>query len=210
MKTTILAITLILISSGAFFMTGRAMFQLHQMDLLNKNYWKEYGLKTVLLTIIWLLLLIGGIGLLFEKSWAITELKTAFGLFWMAGFFTWVWQLIGGIMILISNKPLNFLGLMKDAPHTQEMLEKTMQSLRALTDSDGSVRNTLNETAEAPDSDGSVMDMLNEMAEAPDEDGNEDWLEDTMRQEIIKQVVGKTIGFVVLTGIIFLVWTILE
>lgn len=64
MKTTILAIILILISCGAFFMTGRAMYQLRQMDLLTKTYWKENGLKTVLLTIIWLLLLVGGVGLL--------------------------------------------------------------------------------------------------------------------------------------------------
>ena len=192
MKTTILAIILILISSGAFIMTGRAMYQLRQMDLLTKNYWKENGLKTVLLTIIWLLLLVGGIGLLLEKSWAITELKTAFGLFWIAGFLTWIWQFIGGLMILIFNTPLNFSGVMKHSPWTQEMLEKTMQPLKELTDSEGS-----------------VMDMLNETTEEPDEDGEEDWFEASMRQEIIKQVVGKTIGFVFLTGVIFLVWTIL-
>jgi len=193
MKTTILAIILILISSGAFFMTGRAMYQLRQMDLLTKNYWKENGLKTVLLTIIWLLLLVGGIGLLLEKTWAITELKTAFGLFWVAGFLTWVWQFIGGMMILIFNTPLNFLGVMKHSPWTQEMLEKTMEPLKELKGSDES-----------------VLEMLNETAEEPDEDGNEDWFEDSMRKEIIKQVVGKTIGFAVLTGVIFLVWTILE
>ena len=193
MKTTILAIILILISSGAFFMTGRAMYQLRQMDLLTKNYWKENGLKTVLLTIIWLLLLVGGIGLFLEKTWAITELKTAFGLFWIAGFLTWVWQFIGGMMILIFNTPLNFSGIMKHSPWTQEMLEKTMKPLKKLKGSDES-----------------VLEMLNETAEEPDEDGNEDWFEASMRKEIIKQVVGKTIGFVVLTGVIFLVWTILE
>jgi len=160
---------------------------------LTKNYWKENGLKTVLLTIIWLLLLVGGIGLLLEKTWEITELKTAFGLFWVAGFLTWVWQFIGGMMILIFNTPLNFLVVMKHSPWTQEMLEKTMEPLKELKGSDES-----------------VLEMLNETAEEPDEDGNEDWFEASMRQEIIKQVVGKTIGFAVLTGVIFLVWTILE
>lgn len=188
-----LAIFLILISLGAFFMTGRAMYQLRQMELLGKNYWKENGLKTVLLTIIWLLFLVGGVGLLLEKPWAVNELKVTFGLFWMAGLITWIGQFIGGIMVLISKKPLNFLGLMKYSPYTQEMLEKTMQPLKELTDSEGS-----------------VIDQLNETTEEPDEEGNEDWFETSMRQEIIKQVVGKTIGFVVLTGIFFLVWVVLS
>ena len=193
MKTTILAIILILVSAGAFFLTGRAMYQLHQMDLLTKNYWKENGLKTVLLSFMWVLLLVCGIGLLVEKTWAVTGLKITFGLFWIAGFLTWVWQFIGGLMVLAFNKPLNFSGLMKHSPWTQEMLEKTMQPLKELMDSERS-----------------VMDILEETTEEPDEEGYDGWFKDSMKQEIVKQLVGKTIGFSVLTGILFLVWMILN
>ncbi|MEM6318472.1 MAG: hypothetical protein AAF960_12440 [Bacteroidota bacterium] len=108
MKTTILALLLILVSVGAFFLTVRAMYQLRQMDLLTKNYWKENGLKTVLLSIMWLLLLICGIGLLIGTAWAVKGLKITLGLFWIAGFITWIWQFIGGLMVLAFDKPLNW------------------------------------------------------------------------------------------------------
>ncbi|MEM1120914.1 MAG: hypothetical protein AAGJ18_10735 [Bacteroidota bacterium] len=193
MKTTILALLLILASVGAFFLTVRAMYQLRQMDLLTKNYWKENGLKTVLLSIIWLLLLVCSIGLLIGTAWAIKGLKITLGLFWIAGFLTWIWQFIGGIMVLAFNKPLNFSETMKHAPWTQEMLEKTMRPLKELTDAEGSVE-----------------DMLEKTTEEPDEEGNEDWFEASTKREVGKQLIGKTIGFFVLTGILFMVWMILN
>jgi len=192
MKTTILAISLILLSVGAFMMTDVAMYKLRQLDLLGKNYWKENGFKTVVLTILWGLLLVGGVGLLLEQPWAVQELKLAFGLFWVAGLLTWIWELIGAGMLLFSKKPLNFSGMMKHSPYTEEMLEKTMQPLKEITGSQER-----------------VVDMLNKTTQEPDEDGQEDWFDPYMQREMKKRIFGRTIGFLVLTGIIYLIWRVL-
>ena len=87
---TVFAITLVLVSTVAFLYSGRAFYQLYQVDLLNKNFWKEYGLNSIFLTIIWILLFVGGIGMLLKEPWANNLVKNTFGLFWIGAMFSWL------------------------------------------------------------------------------------------------------------------------
>jgi len=176
------AIILILVSSVALLLSIRAFYQLYKMDLLGKNFWKESGPKNLFLFIIWILLLVSGIELLLENPEATNHIKISLGIFWVAIVLSWLQHVVAGVKVLFFNAPINFSETLDQAPFTKEILEKTAASLNQLDATDSSGKNFYAEMLE--DSDGEF--------------------EDEIREELMKMVLGKTVGFLFISVILYL------
>jgi len=184
---TVFAIILVLISTVAFLYFGRAFYQLYQVDLLNKNFWKEYGLNSILLTIIWILLFVGGIGLLLGEPWGNNLVKITFGLFWIGAMFSWLQHLIGGIQLLYTKKDIKFSTLLEEAPHTKEVMEKTFDLFQNFSEEEESNTDSLNAFF----------------------DESDDEFSSSLTAETKKMIIGKTFGFLLVSVVLYLGWMIL-
>ncbi|MBC8110872.1 MAG: hypothetical protein H7Y04_07420 [Verrucomicrobia bacterium] len=126
--TTTFAIVIVFVAGMAFYTNLKGILALRNLHLLTPNFWKEQGSQTIGLGLLWLALLTGGAGLLFETAWAKNLLQITF------------WVLLASIWIVGLWRNLRMLRIMRQetAPPSQmskfnfEILQKLGVSFQEL------------------------------------------------------------------------------
>jgi hypothetical protein len=189
------SILLILVPVIALFSYGRAFMALSRMQLLTSNYWKENGIENILLPFLWIMLMAGGIGLLFNQPWAKLELHLTLLLLlaftWISGIWQ-IWKL--NIILRKGGEAKNSI-----SKFNLEILQKTGLSFFDPQRINNFARRESNFFISETD---------------PEDTDNEDIekskLDAHVRKHFRKQIIAAIINAILATGLIGLTWWRLE
>ena len=130
------------------------------------------------------MLFISGLSLFLGKEWAIDFTKKTFMIFWIATLFSWFYEMFGAVQIIRKKNNIQFSDLLDESPYTKKVLEKSLKRF------DNFSKYSDKET-----------DLFTSIVEDPEGEFVEE-----LQQEARKMIIGKSIGFLVLTAILYLGW----